>query len=147
MKFEAKDNSGTATSVASGMPWASVTLAQAQSNSAAACAKCHLMTLNEWLTIAHNLMNTGSNWSGGSVGSGAIYTGHNDSVPAERLAASTNDSDGYSGTENASGNQRRTLTLSNGEVIWDFSGNVWELVDKTTGSDQQPGLVTDSTDV
>ena len=68
MKFEAKDNSGTATSVAAGTPWTSVTLAQAQTNSEGACANCHLMTLGEWLTIAHNLMNTASNWSGGSVG-------------------------------------------------------------------------------
>ena len=28
---------------------------------------------------------------------------------------------------------RRTLTLSNGEVIWDLSGNVWEWVDWETG--------------
>ena len=35
--------------------------------------------------------------------------------------------DGYYGTGNTAGsNQKRTLTLSNGEVIWDLAGNVRE---------------------
>src|SRR5690606_18519514 len=54
---------------------------------------------------------------------------------------STDDNDGYYGTGNSSGNQRRTLTLNNGEVIWDLAGNTEEW---TTGqtSGGQPGLGT-----
>jgi len=92
-------------------------------------------------------MNVDSNWSGGNVGSGSIYTGHNDNVPASRIAANTSDSEGYHGTQNSSGNQRRTLTLSNGEIIWDIAGNVWEWVDETVeGAGNQPGLMSDDKD-
>lgn len=40
--------------------------------------------------------------------------------------ADSNDANGYAGETNTGGNQRRTLTLSNGQVIWDMAGNVWE---------------------
>ncbi|HEU4830992.1 MAG TPA: discoidin domain-containing protein, partial [Candidatus Saccharimonadales bacterium] len=106
-----------------------------------ACSGCHLVTENEWLTLAHNVVNQNSNWSGGTVGSGYIYGGHSDGSPANALIASLiSDSDNYSGTGQTSGNQRRTLTLSNGEVIWDFAGNVAEW---TTGKslDGQPGAL------
>ena len=32
--------------------------------------------------------------------------------------------------------QRRTRTLSNGSVIWDFGGNVWQWVDYNNASDK-----------
>jgi len=131
MKYEAKNVSGVATSTAAGTSWDSITQANAVTASQASCSGCHLITENEWLTIAHNVLNVASNWSGGAVGSGYIYSGHNDNSPANQVAASTNDSDGYNGTGNVSGNQRRTLTLSNGQVIWDFAGNAWEW---TTGT-------------
>ena len=138
MKYEAKNVSGVATSQAAGAPWVSISQTNAISTSAAACDSCHLITEAEWLTIAHNVLSVDSNWSGGTVGSGYIYSGHNDGS-AGALAASTNDSDGYSGTGNVSpSNQRRTLTLTNGEVIWDIAGNVWKWTsDQTSGG--QPG--------
>ena len=126
MKYEAKNVSGVATSQASGTPWVSITQTSAISTATAACTGCHLMTEPEWMTLAANVLSVSSNWSGGSVGSGYIYSGHNDNSPANSLAASTDDTDGYNGTGNSSGNQRRTLTLTNGEVIWDMAGNVWE---------------------
>lgn len=94
------------------------------------------------MTIAANVLSVPSNWSGGSVGNGFIYSGHNDGTP-NILAASTNDSDGYYGTGNTSpSNQRRTLTLTNGEVIWDFAGNVGEFVAGTiTGAQPNSGGV------
>jgi len=51
----------------------------------------HLITDAEWITIARNIEATSSNWSGNAVGSGALYSGHNDAVPAYALAASTDD--------------------------------------------------------
>lgn len=94
----------------------------------------------EWLTIAQNVLSVPSNWSGGAVGSGYIYSGHNDSSPANALAAGA-DSDGYNGTGNTSpSNQRRTLTLTNGAVIWDLAGDAWEWTDGTVAGGQQPGL-------
>lgn len=139
MKYEAKNVGGVATSQAASTPWVSISQIDAMTASAAACDGCHLISEAEWLTIAHNVLSVPSNWSTGAVGSGYIYSGHNDSSPANALAASS-DSDGYYGTGNTSASsQRRTLTLTNGEVIWDLAGNAY---DWTSGqaSGGQPGI-------
>ncbi len=139
MKYEARDVGGVATSQPSGTPWISITQNDALTQAASACTGCHLITEAEWLTIAQNVIGVASNWSGGSVGSGYIYWGHADNSPASLIAASSNDLDGYSHTGNSSGSQRRTLTLSNGEVIWDFSGNAWEWTSGTVTTGQPGG--------
>jgi type II secretory pathway pseudopilin PulG len=91
----------------------------------------HLLTNDEYMTIAMNAVNVGSNWSGGSVGSGSVFSGHNDGQPNTSLPADANDANGYSGETNQGGTQRRTLTLSNGNVIWDMAGNVWQEVQRS----------------
>lgn len=139
MKYEAKNVGGVAISQAAGTPWVNISQTSAISTAAAACDGCHLITEAEWLTIAQNVMSVGSNWSGESVGSGYMFRGHSDNSPANAIAASTNDNDGYTGTGQTSGEQRRTLTLTNGEVIWDLAGNVWELSSGTTEGGIQPG--------
>jgi hypothetical protein len=40
--------------------------------------------------------------------------------------------------------QRRTLTLTNGEIIWDFAGNVWRQTQGTIADSQQPGYSGDA---
>jgi hypothetical protein len=90
------------------------------------------------MTIARNIEQVTSNWSGGTVGSGYIYSGHNDSTPNAALAGDTNNSNGYYLTGQSSGNQRRTLTLTNGEVIWDLSGNIWEWTTYTINAQDEP---------
>ena len=92
----------------------------------------HLIRNDEWMTIADNVAGVSSNWSGGSVGNGYLYSGHNDNAPANALQASANDNNGYYHETNTGGNQRRTLTLSNNNVIWDLAGNVWEHVARST---------------
>ena len=147
MKYNAKQvgSSTTPISQATGLPWTTIsqTTAIANSPKVADCTGCHLLTEPEYMTIAQNVLNVASNWSGGAVGSGFIYSGHNDNNPANALAASSDDTDGYYGTGNSSSsgiNQKRTLTLSNGEVIWDMAGNVYEWTNATIGTNQQPGL-------
>lgn len=140
-KYEAKNAGGNVPiSQAAGLPWMNISQIDATTYSAnvAGCTGCHLITEAEWLTAAQNVINVGSNWSSGTVGAGYIYSGHNDSAPVAILAADTNDSNGYFGETNVGGNQRRTLTLSNGNVIWDMSGNVQDwTAGQLTG--QQPG--------
>jgi prepilin-type N-terminal cleavage/methylation domain-containing protein len=140
MKYEAKNVAGVATSQAASTPWGSMTQPSAITTSAAACTGCHLITEGEYLTIAQNVLSVPTNWSTGTVGSGFIYSGHNDNAPANTLDADTNDSNGYYGTGNvANSNQKRTLTLSNGEVIWDLAGNAWEWTSGTSTTGQPGG--------
>lgn len=127
MKFEAKNVGGLAVSQADLLPWASISQINAKIAAENACVGCRLMTYSEWMTIAHNVLNVDENWSGGTVGSGFIYSGHNDGAPAANIAGSVDDTQGYINTGQAAGsNQKRTLRLNNGEIIWDLSGNVWE---------------------
>lgn len=105
------------------------------------CTGCHLISEAEWMTIAQNVLGVGSNWSSGTVGSGFIYSGHNDSAPNTALVAVANDNDGYNGTGQTTGsNQRRTLALSNGNVIWDLAGNVYDWSSGQVSSAIQPGV-------
>lgn len=143
MKYEAKQAGATTVpvSTAAGAPWANISQinAIAYSKNVAGCTGCNLISEAQWMTLAQNVLSVSSNWSGGAVGSGFIYSGHNDNVPASALAADANDTNGYSGTGNAAGsNQRRTLTLTNGQVIWDMAGNMHEwTAGQTAGG--QPG--------
>lgn len=145
MKYEAKnDGDGNPVSRPSGSPWTGISQTMAIARAATACTGCRLITDREWLTIAANVLSVNSNWSGGKVGSGYVFKGHVNDGPGSALAASSDDSDGLFGMspstigDGVQYNSRRTLTLTNGEVIWDLSGNVFEWVsDHMTGA--QPG--------
>lgn len=139
MKYEAKNVSGVATSVPTGSPWVNISQTNAMMTAAVACSGCKLITEAEWMTIVINVLSVASNWSGGSVGSGYIYSGHNDNSPGNVLIASSDDTDSYYLTTNSgTSSQRRTLTLTNGSVIWDIAGNVWEWTAGQTTT-TQPG--------
>ena len=148
MKYEATNVGGIATSVASGTPWINITQTSAMSTSMAACSGCHLITEAEWMTLAADVLTVKYNWTGGVVGSGYVYSGHSDSLPASALAASADDADGYNGTGDSStsnNGQKRTHYLSSGDVMWDLAGNILEWTTGTlTGA--QPGLSTDNVD-
>lgn len=153
MKYEAKNAGGSIPiSRAAGRPFEGATQTGAVefSLNTANCVGCHLISESEWMTISQNVLSVASNWSGGVVGDGYIYSGHNDASPAITLADDSNGTDGYSGTNNYQGDtstswsiigdsQRRTLTLTNGNVIWDLAGNTSEW---TSGSaiGGQPGV-------
>jgi hypothetical protein len=147
-------NSRKLVSTAAGYPVANIsqtTAITAASSYTNGCSTgCHLITEAEWMTIAQNVLSVASNWTdaGGTthvVGTGYIYSGHNDSSPNSALVADTNDVNGYTNTGNSSpSNQLRTLTLTNGEVIWDLAGNVWEYTQGNIGGGQQPGLLGES---
>ncbi len=133
------------TSSAAGYPVANIsqtTAITAASSFVYGCdSGCHLITEAEWMTIAQNVLSVASNWSSGTVGSGYIFSGHNDNVPATGLVADLNDLNGYIGTGQSSpSNQKRTLTLTNGEVIWDFAGNMYEWTTEQKTGGQPTGM-------
>lgn len=146
---------GVATSQAAGSPWVSISQTNAITASQAAAPGAHLISENEWMTIAHNVLANPANWcdpDGSNCGAAPgtagkiLANGHNDSTPNQALAASTNDAEACFGTVTAGVNtpcgddpdtQKRTLTLSNGEVIWDFAGNVWQW---TSGTETRGNL-------
>lgn len=149
MQFEAKnDGSGNAVSQAADTPWVFIAADDGvAANDSDAFEKCANMSESgftgtfalisnpEWMTIARDLENVASNWSGTVVGIGHIPRGHSDNSPANILAV-TDTNDPYDGTGNNSGEaagsgweQKRTHTLSNNSVIWDFGANVREWVD------------------
>lgn len=147
MKYAASQVGATnvPTSVPSVQPWVNIsqTTAIANSPNVAGCTGCHLITEAEFMTIAQNVLSVTSNWSGGTVGSGYIYSGHNDNAPANALVPDPSDANGYAGETNTGGNQKRTLTLTNGQVIWDLAGNIWQWTSGVTNGTtaQQPGIL------
>lgn len=143
MKYEAKDLNGVANSNAKSDPWVGVSQIVAADLAKNSCKGCHLITENEWLTIAQDVISVSDNWSGGETGKGFVYSGHNDNSPA--IALGVYDNDVYNGTENSkNSSQKRTLKLTNGEIIWDLAGNVAEWTDgQTTGG--QPGTGSETT--
>ena len=142
MRTEAKDVATYPASVTAGAPWVNIDPTDAR----AACYslntlnsvsnKYDLIANQEWMAIARDIEAQPSNWSNGTIGMGeALNRGHSDSTPNNPLAI-TDINDPYSDTGNNSGQaptagweQKRTHTLSNGTVIWDFAGNVWEWAD------------------
>jgi formylglycine-generating enzyme required for sulfatase activity len=136
-KYEAKQDGSVAVSQASGIPWVSIT--QYDARAACRAAGKRLITEEDWIHIAQDVEQVGWNWSEGTPGSGVMSDGHSDNVPANSLAASTDDDPcfgtGQTCDTSTWNSQRRTYKLSNGEYIWDFGGNVWDWVDGFTYAD------------
>jgi hypothetical protein len=145
MKYEAKnDGSGNAVSQEASTPWVSINQTDAWDecddlNSESSRGDIDsdtntdgtyaLISNPEWITIARNVENVAANWTDGSVGSGCLMRGN---VGATN--ACTGGDSGYNGLgpdfgSGRSDNGTASLTLDNGEEIWDLSGNVWEWVD------------------
>ena len=160
MKYEAKcsvadgktcvEATHSPLSQASNTPWVNID----QQDSITECASLgkgyHLITNDEWMTIASNIAGQNSNWSSGTVGTGSLYRGHSDDSPTVACPADANDANAYveddagtdctaypnNGTEDDEATQRRTHTLSNGQVIWDLAGNAREWVSYFNNSDK-----------
>lgn len=144
MQFEAKNIAGIATSQAAALPWSNINRVTAANACLALGSNYDLISNPEWMTIAQNAENVPENWWGTTVGSGMMPRGHCDDVPAGTIAV-TNINDPYSGTNNSSTQpkaggweQRRTLILSNGNTIWDLTGNISEWIDWTMDPGLQP---------
>jgi formylglycine-generating enzyme required for sulfatase activity len=126
-----------AKSTPDGRPWVRIAQSDANYDAIQACqdawqqaglpsGSTHLITNNEWMTIARNAEAQNSNWTNNEVGNGALFRGNSNS------AASLDGSDPLTGINT------RTLNLSNGAVIWDLAGNVWQWTDNTILGQNKP---------
>lgn len=87
-----------------------------------------LISNPEWMTIAHNVEEVAANWSGGAVGSGCLKQG-NIGTAITGCSYNNSNSVAYAGSRDPVSK----LMLSNGQEIWDFSGNLSEWVDWIPG--------------
>lgn len=84
----------------------------------------HLLSAELWKKIADDVAAQNVNWSGNSPGSGNMSRGHASATPNNTLQGLA--SDAVANPVAANFYDRRTWALSNGAVIHDFAGNVWE---------------------
>lgn len=139
-KYEMKNVSDVAASQKEGTPWVLITLSdmltkcQDLNTHHSITNKYDLISNPEWMTMIRNAELIDKNWSPvdgvQKAGVGILAKGHSDGVPAAALEAGE-DNDPYFGTSNNANSgweQRRTHFLSNGEVVWDLAGNVFDRI-------------------
>ncbi len=113
-----KGADGKATITADCAPWVRINFADAKQ----ACldAGYKMITERQWLAIAWNVYRQGENWTGGKVGAGKLFQG------IRKGNVNSAQPGNYAPTDS---DERRWLTLPNGERICDLNGNVWQWVD------------------
>jgi hypothetical protein len=134
----------TADSVPAGQPWRYLSAIFARDACRALGREHDLISNPEWMTIARDAERVGANWSGGAPGAGRIVEGRTDGSP-EDLSGVADARDPYSDTGNSAADapgsgweQRRTVHLSTGGVVWDLAGNVQEWIDWRPGGTLDP---------
>jgi hypothetical protein len=124
-----------AASVAAGKPWRGLDALAAYGACADLGAGHTLMTNAEWMTIARAAERTGSNWSGGSPYAGVLVEGATDDFPVLGITDPENpySDTGYSANDppGAGWEQRRTIDLPDGRVLWDLPAHLQEWIDWT----------------
>lgn len=131
MKYEAKNVGGVAVSQPEQAPWGNITYTDAVAKSEESCDGCHLINNREWMTLVKNILKEPSNWEKGYVGTSGnnIFAGFIDSGYRTLPMDASSDDDGYFGyIDGYEPYYKRTLKLSNGQIIWDLSGNLQEYV-------------------
>ena len=120
-----------------GLPWRMILPETAKNRCSSLGVKYDLISNPEWMTIAVNIEAQDVNWSGSTVGNGCLFRGN-----AGVADACTYNGSNPEGEDSSLRNTKARLTLSNGEVIWDLSGNVWEYIDWTLGGSYNVGPTT-----
>ena len=119
-----------------------VDVAETSAKQYCASIGAHLLTNNECMTIARNAEGQASNWTGGSVGTGALPIGNANN--ASEYPADPNDANGYSNgtggtmakyTPTLGSDQKRTL-LSDGSCHLGYGGQ--RLAMEPRDSDSRP---------
>ena len=109
-------------SIADNQPWRETLADDAAAECESLGTNYHLISNEEWIAIAREIELQDANWTGATVGSGCIIRGNSGDTTC-----------GYSSTTNPDSgtgrNARAKHVLSNGEEIYDISGNLWEWAD------------------
>jgi formylglycine-generating enzyme required for sulfatase activity len=138
-------------SSSTGSPWRRINpnnaSAECNSLNTGGATNYDLISNPEWMTIARNAEGVSSNFQAGVMARGwAAHITYGDTWSNTAVAPSTDSNCLYNTGANTCASPgdhlyKRTLTLSNGEEVWDLSGNVWEWVDwshTTAGLDLGP---------
>ncbi len=121
-----KSDLNTAIVVADRKPWANINFNDAK----LACtdAGYNLITESQYLAIAYQITQQPENWTGGKVGEGEVFRGIH-------LGDVNEAQDGHYQSDKPI--ERRWHALANGEVVYDFSGNIYSWVfDDVQGDDK-----------
>ncbi len=139
------DNAGTKPAVWSvvsaqwNSPIAEITQPEAIAECNAMWAWYHLITNNEWMTIARNIEAQNINWSNGTVWSGSISNGISNDLTlwcAWNWATNLPTASQWATiTWDTNCGWKNKHTLSNWQEVWDMSWNVWEHVNKANTID------------
>ncbi len=100
----------------------------------------HLITNNEWMTIARSIESNPDNWSGKQLWVWNLYNGVSNNTTLWCNATWWNTETRTYATKtwpwtDSTCNTKRKHTLSNWQEIWDLSWNVWEHVNKANTID------------
>jgi len=125
-----KDESGKLAIDGEAKPWANINYHRATAEAESAGYK--LITEKQWLAIAFNVAAQACNWTKGEVGKGKLFRGIRKGLVSEGQPGN------YEPTDKK---ERRWLTLSNGEKICDFNGNLFQWVFDDVQGDSK-GLTT-----
>lgn len=112
-------------SSAEGKPWRMIDLDTAKSACQLLGDNYDLISNLEWMTIAMNIESDLDNWVGGVVGAGCLSRGNNGVADGCGYAHTDLDDRSIATRIDTEGR----LELTNGNQIWDLSGNVSEWVD------------------
>lgn len=130
---QAYDSSLVPDSRPDGIPWTGVPKLGAVLECQSLGAGFDLISNDQWQTIARHAELEPRNWTSGVVGVEMMYRGYTNGGGAGYSVS--DEADWYDQTGANSGQlpgvgkeQRRTLILSNDEVIWDLAGNKFEWV-------------------
>jgi len=124
-----QSDDGKAIIVANRKPWVNINYHKAKE--AAEAAGYKLITELQWLAMAFNATNVAANWTKGEVGKGKLFRGiRNGHVSAAQAGD-------FIPTDKK---ERRWLTLSNGEIVCDINGNVFQWVFDDVHGDEN-GLI------
>jgi len=112
-----KNNDGTLVIDQANKPWRNINYHDARAECAG--AGYALITELQYLAIAYQISQQAENWTGNKVGEGEIYRGIHKWKVSEAQ-------DGHYESEEPT--ERRWHVLSNGERVYDFSGNIYSWV-------------------